>query len=68
MVDVHVHPEKLPFIGDYKKKWTNEMLYDYFDINKEDREYISNYVKNEFNQLKHRIETEIQLKHKSKKK
>ena len=44
------------------------MLYDYFDINKENREYISNYVKNEFNQLKHRIETEIQLKHKSKKK
>lgn len=68
VVDVHVHPEKLPFIGDYKKKWTNEMLYDYFDINKEDREYISNYVKNEFNQLKHRIETEIQLKHKNKKK
>ena len=68
VVAVNVHPEKLPFIGDYKKKWTNEMLYDYFDINKEDREYISNYVKNEFNQLKHRIETEIQLKHKNKKK
>ena len=68
VVDVHVHPEKLPFIGDYKKKWTNEMLYDYFDINKEDREYISDYVKNEFNQLKQRTEMEIHRKDKRKKK
>ena len=68
VVAVNVHPEKLPFIGDYKKKWTNEMLYDYFDINKEDREYISDYVKNEFNQLKQRTEMEIQRKDKRKKK
>ena len=44
------------------------MLYDYFDINKEDREYISVYVKNEFNQLKQRTEMEIQRKDKRKKK
>ncbi len=62
VVDVHVHPEKLPFVNDYSKEWTNNMLYDYFDINTEDRKYISNYIKEEYNLLMKRVEEETKGK------
>ena len=66
VVDVHVHPEKLPFMDDYSKEWTNEMLYDYFNINEEDRKYISNYIKNEYKELKNRINNENNQKKRKK--
>lgn len=68
VVDVNVHPEKLPFMDDYSKEWTNEMLYDYFDISKEDRKYISDYVKDEYEALKQRIKIEQEQKKKRNKK
>ena len=58
VVDVHVHPEKLPFINDYTKEWTNEQLYNYFNISKDGRIYISDYIKNEYKLLKERIDKE----------
>ena len=68
VVDVHVHPERLPFMDDYSKKWTNKMLYDYFDINEEDRKYISNYIKEEYDALKIRWEEENKNKKRKKSK
>ena len=32
MVDVNVHPQFLPFMGDYTHPWTDEMLYEYFGL------------------------------------
>lgn len=50
MVDVHVHPEFLPWMGDcmnprtglkgYESEWTNEDFYTYFNITKEEQELI----------------------------
>ncbi len=62
VVDVHVHPERLPFMDDYSKKWTNKMLYDYFDISEEDRIYITNYIKDEYEALKTKIQAEYNNK------
>jgi len=49
-VDVHVHPEFLPWMGDcinprtglkgYESEWTNEDFYTYFNITKEEQELI----------------------------
>lgn len=35
-VDVHIHPQFLPFMPTYKHKWTDEMLYQYFDLTQEE--------------------------------
>jgi hypothetical protein len=35
-VDVHVHPQFLPFLPTYKKQWTDKQLYEYFGLDKEE--------------------------------
>lgn len=50
MVDVHVHPEFLPWMGDainprtglkgYESEWTDEDFYKYFDITEEEQKII----------------------------
>lgn len=32
VVDVHVHPQFLPYLPDYTHSWTDEMLYEYFGL------------------------------------
>ena len=39
-VDVHVHPQFLPFMPTYKHEWTDEMLYEYFGLTEEEIEEI----------------------------
>lgn len=35
-VDVHVHPQFLPWLGDYTRPWTDQDLYGYFDLTSEE--------------------------------
>ena len=42
MVDVHVHPQYLPFMEDYTKEWSNEMIYKYFELTEEEIKIIEN--------------------------
>lgn len=51
----------LPFMNNYTHKWTDEMLYDYFDISKEEQQHIENHMNEIFKEVK-RIEAEDALK------
>ena len=31
-VDIHVNPKFAPWLPDYSKPWTDEMLYEYFEL------------------------------------
>ena len=42
-VDVHIHPEFLPFMPTYAHPWTDEMLYEYFGLNEEEIKEIESY-------------------------
>ena len=42
MVDVNVHPQYLPFMEDYTKEWSNEMIYKYFELTEEEIKIIEN--------------------------
>ena len=46
-LDVHVQSKYLPFMDDYTHKWTDEMLYKYFDITKEEQKEIKKFLYNE---------------------
>jgi hypothetical protein len=35
-VDVHVHPQFLPFLPTYKKQWDDKQLYEYFNLTPEE--------------------------------
>lgn len=45
-LDVNVQCKYLPFMNDYKHTWTNDELFDYFNISKEERSYIISYIDN----------------------
>ena len=65
--DVHVASKFLPFMNDYTSKWTDERLYDYFDITKEEQQQIENHIDTLYNEIKHNYEeTEKTKKHKKK--
>ena len=42
MVDVNVYPQYLPFMEDYTKEWSNEMIYKYFELTEEEIKIIEN--------------------------
>lgn len=44
-VDVHVHPQFLPWLGDYTRPWTDEDLREYFSITDEEWKEIDETVK-----------------------
>ena len=44
-VDIHVHPQFLPYLGDYTHPWTDEMLYEYFGLNEEEIKEIEREIK-----------------------
>ena len=44
-VDVHIHPEFLPFMPTYAHPWTDEMLYEYFDLTPEQVNIIEQKIK-----------------------
>ena len=46
-LDVHVQSKYLPFMDDYTHEWTDEMLYKYFDITKEEQKEIKKFLYNE---------------------
>lgn len=35
-VDIHVHPQFLPYLGDYTHKWTDSELYKYFNLTEDE--------------------------------
>ena len=44
-VDVNVHPQFLPYLGDYTHPWTDEMLYEYFGLNEDEIKEIEQEIK-----------------------
>lgn len=42
--DVHVQAKFLPFMKDYSRPWTNERLYNYFNITNKEQKYIEEYI------------------------
>lgn len=42
VVDIHVYPKFAPWMSDYSHSWTDEMMYDYFDITEHERKLIEN--------------------------
>lgn len=42
--DIHVQAKFLPFMNDYSKPWTNERMYDYFNITKEEQKMINDFI------------------------
>lgn len=45
-LDVHVQSKFLPFMDDYSHAWTDEELFNYFDISEKNRRYIKSYIDN----------------------
>lgn len=43
-VDINIQSRYLPYLGDYTYPWTDEMLYDYFDLTQKERETIENEI------------------------
>lgn len=43
--DIHVPLMIFPFLDDYTHPWTDEMLYDYFQLTKEERELVEREMK-----------------------
>ena len=46
-VDVNVHPQFLPWLGDYTHEWTDKDLYEYFNLTPEEIQAIENEFKDE---------------------
>ena len=44
-VSASVHPQFLPYLGDYTHPWTDEMLYEYFGLNEEEIKEIEQEIK-----------------------
>lgn len=44
-VDVHVHPEFLPYMNDYSHEWTDEELYKFFDLTEDEIKLIESEIK-----------------------
>ena len=44
-VDVNIHPEFLPFMPTYAHPWTDEMLYEYFDLTEDEVKEIEQGIK-----------------------
>ena len=43
--DMHVNWKAMPFMINYNLPWDNERLFNYFEINKEEKEEIYNIMK-----------------------
>lgn len=43
-IDIHLHPDFLPFMNDYTHEWTNEMLYKEFNITEDEQREIEELV------------------------
>lgn len=39
----NVYWQRIPWLGDYTKEWTNKRLYEYFGLTKEEQDYIDKY-------------------------
>ena len=44
-MDVHVHPEYAPWLGDYTHPWTDDDLYKYFNLTPEEIAIIEDEIK-----------------------
>ena len=47
MVDVNVHPDKLPFMPTFTKHWNNDEIYEYYNLTNDEIEIIENFKLNE---------------------
>ena len=56
--DVNVQTAFLPIMDDYKHKWSDEELYNYFDINEEERQHIETVVEKCIETIKEFIDSE----------
>ena len=56
--DVNVQAKFLPYMKDYSKPWTDNQLYEYFDITKEEQKHIEEYIDNIEADIWDRIEEE----------
>lgn len=65
--DIHVQAKFLPFMNDYSKPWTDERMYDYFNITKEEQKEIEERVDKIYNEIQQRIEEENRTKKRRKK-
>ena len=65
--DIHVQAKFLPFMNDYSKPWTDERMYDYFNITKEEQKEIEERVDKIYNEIQQRIEEENRTKTRRKK-
>ena len=45
MVDVNIHPQYLPFMPTYSHPWTDEMLYEFFELTSDEIKEIENCIK-----------------------
>ncbi len=45
-LDVNVQSKFLPFMDDYSHSWSDEELFNYFNISEKDRRYIKSYIDN----------------------
>ena len=64
---VNVQAKFLPFMNDYSKPWTDERMYDYFNITKEEQKEIEERVDKIYNEIQQRIEEENRTKKRRKK-
>lgn len=46
IIDAHIYPQFLPYLGDYSKPWTDEDLYKYFNLTEEEIKTIENDLQN----------------------
>ena len=65
--NTHVQSKFLPFMNDYSKPWTDERMYDYFNITKEEQKEIEERVDKIYNEIQQRIEEENRTKTRRKK-
>ena len=54
-------------MNDYSKPWTDERMYDYFNITKEEQKEIEERVDKIYNEIQQRIEEENRTKKRRKK-
>ena len=66
--DIHVQAKFLPFMNDYSKPWTDERMYDYFNITKKEQKEIEERVDKIYNEIQQRIEEENRTKKRRKNK
>ena len=59
---INVQAKFLPFMNDYSKPWTDERMYDYFNITKEEQKEIEERVDKIYNEIQQRIEKENRTK------